>query len=89
MDQSNNVQDCISVRAQRTRSSSRKIEATDGSGSAVGQHPHVIVPGKIIRAIIELKRFLSVYALVHATKQAVLPVGLDSKQLNHLNTTAT
>jgi len=74
MDQSNNVQDFISVRAQRTRSSSRKIEATNGSGSAVGQHPHVEVPGQIIRANIELKRFLSVYALVHVTKKAVLPM---------------
>jgi hypothetical protein len=86
MDQSN-VQDSISVRAQRTQSNSRKTEATDGSGLAVGQHPHVEVPGQIIRADIELKRFLSVYALVHVTKKAVLPEGLGSTQLNHLNTT--
>ncbi len=35
----------------------------------------------------ELKRFLSVHALVHVTKKAVLPVGLDSTQLYHSNTT--
>ncbi len=88
MDQSNNVQDCTSGRAQRTRSNSRKIEATDGSDLAVGQHPHVEFPAQIIRSDIELKRFLSVYALVHVTKKAVLPVELDSTQLNHLHTTA-